>query len=56
MNFITLTETHPLWSKTIDYARNCGWNGGKFLAMEMEMGQPSQQAERHPPILQEKFG
>ena len=38
MNFITLTETHALWTKTIDYARNCGWNGGKFLAMEMETG------------------
>ena len=31
-----MQQGHPLWDKTIDFARNCSWKAGPYLARMME--------------------
>ena len=36
MDFKAITTSDELWSKVMNYAENCSWNAGKFLAKDMD--------------------
>ena len=38
MEYVLLTEAHPLWKTAMEYARQCSWRAGSYLAGEMEKG------------------
>ncbi len=35
MEIHTIRQGHPLWERTISFARNCSWKAGPFLANKM---------------------
>ncbi len=36
MDISLIRYGNPLWEKTIEYAKNCSWKAGSFLAKKME--------------------
>ncbi len=36
MDIFLIRYGNPLWTKTIEYAKNCSWKSGPFLAKKME--------------------
>ena len=35
MNILLISQEHPLWEKTAEFAQNCSWKAGQFLAEKM---------------------
>ena len=35
MNILLISQEHPLWEKTAEFAQNCSWKAGRFLAEKM---------------------
>lgn len=35
MNILLISQEHPLWEKTAEFAQNCSWKAGQFLAERM---------------------
>lgn len=35
MNILLINQEHPLWEKTAEFAQNCSWKAGQFLAERM---------------------
>lgn len=36
MDIYLINNLHPLWNKTIDFASNCSWQAGPYLARMMQ--------------------
>ena len=35
MNILLINQEHPLWEKAAEFAQNCSWKAGQFLAERM---------------------
>ena len=36
MEILLINEGHPMWEKTIEFAKDCSWNAGSFLSSRMK--------------------
>ncbi|WP_029231233.1 GNAT family N-acetyltransferase [Butyrivibrio sp. VCB2006] len=36
MEIVCIKQGHPLWEKTINYAQECSWKAGPYLASRMQ--------------------
>ncbi len=37
MEILAITNTHSRWNETIQFANNCSWEGGRYLAEIMKI-------------------
>ena len=48
MNILLISQEHPLWEKTAEFAQNCSWKAGQFLAEKMRKNDFTVAQIRHP--------